>query len=56
MDMQDYIKLPKMLRLSRSAFMTEKLRKEIIKRSKLKKNLNKNRNHENWCKCKTQRN
>ena len=56
MDMQDYIKLPKMLRLSRSAFMTEKLRKETMKRSKLKKNLNKNRNHENWCKCKTQRN
>ena len=36
--------------------MTKKLRKEIINRSKLKNNFNKNRNHENWCKYKTQRN
>ena len=44
----------KMLRFSDSAFMTKKLRKEIMKRSKLKNNFNKNKNHENWCKYKTQ--
>ena len=32
--------------------MTKKLRKEIMKRS----NFNKNRNHEYWCKFKTQKN
>ena len=36
--------------------MTKKLRKEIMKRSTLKHNFKKNRNHENWCKYKTQRN
>ena len=36
--------------------MAKKLRKGIMKRSKLKNNFNKNRNHENWCKYKTQRN
>ena len=46
----------KMLRFNNSAFMTKNLRKEIMKRSKLKNNFNKNRNHENWCKYKTQRN
>ena len=46
----------KMLRYNNSAFMTKKLRKEIMKRSKLKNELNKNRSHENWCKYKTQRN
>ena len=46
----------KMLRFNGSAFMTKKLRKEIMKRSKLKNNFNKNRNHESWCKFKTQRN
>ena len=45
-----------MLRFNNSAFMTKNLRKEIMKRSKLKNNFNKNRNHENWCKYKTQRN
>ena len=45
-----------MLRFNNSAFMTKKLRKEIMKRLKLKNNFNKNRNHENWCKYKTQRN
>ena len=39
-----------------SVFMSKKLRKEIMKRPKLKNNFNKNRNHENWCKYKTQRN
>ena len=36
--------------------MTKKLRKEIMKRSTLKHNFKKNRNRENWCKYKTQRN
>ena len=45
-----------MLRFNNSAFMNKKPRKEITKRSKLKNNFNKNRNHENWCKYKTQRN
>ena len=44
----------KMLRFN--WFMTKKLRKEIMKRSRSKNNFNKNRNHENWCKYKTQRN
>ena len=44
----------KMLRFNNSAFMTKKLREEVLKRSKLKNNFNnKNRNHENWCKYKT---
>ena len=46
----------KMLRFNESAFMTKKLRKEIMTISKLKNNFNMNRNHENWCKYKTQRN
>ena len=36
--------------------MTKKLRKEIMKISNLKKNLNSNKNNENWCKYKTQGN
>ena len=44
-----------MRRFNNSALMTKKLRKEITKRSKLKNNF-KNRNHENWYKCKAQRN
>ena len=36
--------------------MTKKLGKEIMKKLKLKNNFNKNINHENWCKYKTQRN
>ena len=39
-----------------NASMTKKLRKEIMKRSTLKHNFKKNRNRENWCKYKTQRN
>ena len=45
----------KMLRSNNSAFMTKKLRKEIMKSSKLNNNFNKNRNYENWCKYETQR-
>ena len=37
-----------MLRFNNGAFMTKKLREEIMKRSKLKNNFNKNRSHENW--------
>ena len=45
-----------MLRFSNRALMTKKLREEVMKRSKLKNNFNKNRNHENWCKYENQRN
>ena len=36
--------------------MTKKWRKEIMKRSKLKNNFNKNRKYENLCKYKTKKN
>ena len=36
--------------------MTKDLRKQILVRSKLKNIFNKNRNYENWCKYKCQRN
>ena len=36
--------------------MTKNLRKQIMVRSKLRNNYNKNRNYENWCKYKLQRN
>ena len=36
--------------------MTKELRKEIMKRSKLKNKYNKKRNHENWSLYKKQRN
>ena len=36
--------------------MTKNLRKQITVRSKLRNNYNKNRNDENWCKYKRQRN
>ena len=36
--------------------MTKSLRKQIMVRSKLRNNYNKNRNYENWCKYKRQRN
>ena len=45
-----------MLRFKNSAFIAKKLRKENMKRSKLKNNFNKNRNYESRCKFKTQRN
>ena len=45
-----------MLRFSNRALMTKKLREEVMNRSKLKNNFNKNRNHENWCKYENQRN
>ena len=45
----------KLPRFNNRAFMTKKLRKEIMRRSKLKNNFNKNRNYENWCKFKTQK-
>ena len=36
--------------------MTKNLRKQIMVRSKLRNNYNKNRNYETWCKYKRQRN
>ena len=36
--------------------MTKSLRKQIMMRSKHRNNYNKNRNYENWCKYKRQRN
>ena len=32
--------------------MTKELRKEIMKRSKLRSKFNRNRNHKNWCNSK----
>ena len=36
--------------------MTKELRKEIMKRSKLRNKFNRNRNHEHWCNLTFQRN
>ena len=36
--------------------MTKELRKQIIKRLQLRSEFNRNRNHENWCNFKFQRN
>ena len=36
--------------------MTKELRKEIMKRSKLRNRFNRNRNHKNWCYFKIQKN
>ena len=46
----------KILRYNNKTFITKELRKKIMKRSKLKNLFNKNKNQENWCKYKTQRN
>ena len=45
----------KILRYNNKTFVTKELRKEIMKRSKLKNLFNKNKNQENWCKYKVQR-
>ena len=45
----------KMIRFNKNRFMT-KLRKEIMKRSKLRNKFNRNRNHQNWYNFKIQRN
>ena len=45
----------KMIRFNNNVFMTRELRKEIMKRSKLRNKFNRNRNHENWCNFKIQR-
>ena len=42
----------KILRYNNKTFITKELRKEIMKRSKLKNVFNKNKNQENWCKYK----
>ena len=46
----------KILRYNNKTFITKELIKEIMKRSKLKNLFNENKNQENWCKYKTQRN
>ena len=46
----------KFLRHSNNPFMTKDLRKQIMVQSKLRNIFNKNRNYENWCKNKRQRN
>ena len=48
--------LKKILRHNNGPFMTKELRKEIMKRSKLKNKYNKKRNYENWSLYKKQRN
>ena len=39
----------KMIKFNNNIFMTKELRKEIMKRSKLRNKFNRNRNYENWC-------
>ena len=46
----------KMIRFNNNVFMNKELRKEIMKRSKLRSKFNRNRNHENWCNFKFPRN
>ena len=46
----------KMIRFNNNVFITKELRKEIMKRSKLRKKFNRNRNHENWRNFKFQTN
>ena len=45
----------KVIRFNNNVFMSKELRKEIMKRSKLRNKLNRNRNPENWCNFKFQR-
>ena len=46
----------KIPRYNNITFITKELKKEILKRSKLKNLFDKNKNQENWCKYKIQRN
>ena len=46
----------KMIRFNSNVFMTKELREESMKKSKLRSKFNRNRNHENWCIFKFQRN
>ena len=46
----------KMIRFDNNVFVTKELRKEVMKRSKLRNKFNRNRNHGNWCNFKIQRN
>ena len=46
----------KMIKFNNIVFVTKELRKEIMKRSELRNKFNRNRNHENWCNFKFQRN
>ena len=45
-----------MIRFNSNVFITKQLRKEIMKRSKIRNRLNTNRNNENWCNFKFRRN
>ena len=45
-----------MIRFDNNVFVTKELRKEVMKRSKLRNKFNRNRNHGNWCNFKFQRN
>ena len=45
----------KMIKFNNIVFVTKELRKEIMKRSKLRNKFNRNGNHENWCNFKFQR-
>ena len=46
----------KMIRFNNNGCMTKELRKEIMERSKLRNRFNRNKNHENLCNFKFQRN
>ena len=46
----------KKIRFNNNVLMTKELRKEIMKRSNLRNTFNRNKNHENWCNFKFQRN
>ena len=46
----------KLIRFNNNVFMTKELRKEIMKRSKLKNKFDRNRNYEKRCNFKFQRN
>ena len=54
--LNEHAPLKKILRHKNGPFMTKELRKEIMKRSKLKNKYNKKRNYENWSLYKKQRN
>ena len=45
----------KIMRINNNLFMTKESRKEIMKRSKLRNKVKRNRNHESWCNFKLQR-
>ena len=46
----------KIIRFNNNVLMTNELRKEVMRRSKLRNKFNRNRNHENWSNFKFKRN